>query len=109
MPNCVFSHLPIDRIFGITVYGENGVYLFFVISGFIISTTFLKYPLRSTKPTLELWAKGLRTNKSYIIKFWKKRFLRLFPTILLLFNITGIAVIGPAGTIVQKPTVMRMM
>lgn len=63
----MYSTLPnsihIDLLKKITLFGEHGVSLFFVLSGFVISRILIN-------------TKG---NESYFSSFYKKRLLRIFP------------------------------
>lgn len=64
-----YSYLPLD----VFHYGFKGVSFFFIISGFVISYT------------LE--------NTQYFIEFWKKRFIRLFPSMLVASTVTYLFII----------------
>ncbi len=84
-----FSHCPIYNLMGSDALffsvGCNGVYIFFVISGFIISKTFGNQLQKIDNYNIEAWIKGVQDNLPYIYSFWRKRFLRLFPALFLLF------------------------
>jgi peptidoglycan/LPS O-acetylase OafA/YrhL len=84
-----FSHLPIYRVFGTESWhfcsGLAGVYLFFVISGFIITKTFGNQLIKINNFNLDQWYDTFIQNREQIFLFWYRRFLRLFPALCLLF------------------------
>ncbi len=91
------GHFPMHRILGLTsnfVYAPTGVYLFFVISGFIISKTFQSTPIvRANSFTWNAWYTAFLENRNHIYSFWYRRFWRLFPALCLLFCCVFILVI----------------
>ncbi len=90
-----FHHLPICRILGIDLLpnGYCGVYLFYVISGFIISVGYDYQIIYSNNLTLENLLNSFEQNKPKIYQFWYRRFIRLFPTLLFLAIVSLILLI----------------
>lgn len=92
-----FSHLPIYKLIGATnlLYpmGCSGVYVFFVISGFIISKSFENQLEKSDCRTFEEWGKTIAKNRNLIYLFWQRRFARLFPALFFLFCCLGIVMV----------------
>lgn len=95
-----FCHLSINQIFKPLVFfsGANGVCLFFVISGFIISKLFGDTLIKSDISNLKNWYKAIYLNKEDIYKFWWRRFYRLFPAFCLMVCCAFIATIEFALT-----------
>jgi peptidoglycan/LPS O-acetylase OafA/YrhL len=89
----VFSHLPIYRILGseaLIFNGAIGVFLFFVIIGFIIAKTFGDQLIKIDNFNFTEWRNAFIHNYAKILVFWYRRFLRLFPALCLLFCCVGI-------------------
>lgn len=90
-----FCHLPIYEIYKPLSFfsGANGVILFFVISGFIISKTFGDELIHREVKSLSDWASLININQDLIYGFWHRRYLRIAPAYLLLIFCTFIATI----------------
>lgn len=90
-----FCHLPIYEIYKPLSFfsGANGVILFFVISGFIITKTFGTGLQHREVLSLSDWQKAIQLNQELIYKFWYRRYLRIAPAYLLLIFCTFIATI----------------
>lgn len=82
-----FSHiyLPIMNTPYWDIAGRNGVYVFFVISGFIISKSFRHRVKKIDSFNLDEWFAAFKENQQEIYLFWLRRFRRLFPGLLCLF------------------------
>jgi peptidoglycan/LPS O-acetylase OafA/YrhL len=76
-----FSHFPLPFMCGATwdVAGCNGVYVFFVISGFIISKSFGAQLEKIDSFSIQEWSLIVKKNMHHISLFWYRRFIRLFP------------------------------
>lgn len=87
-------HLPIYRLFNCSMHffsAINGVRLFFVISGFVITFSIKLHNKYSTKGNIfENIKEGFSANKESIYHFWHRRYIRLFPCLALLFLSTFI-------------------
>jgi peptidoglycan/LPS O-acetylase OafA/YrhL len=90
-----FCHLPIYEIYKPLSFfsGANGVILFFVISGFIISKTFGDKLIHRDVKSFSDWTSLINLNQELIYKFWHRRYLRIAPAYLLLILCTFIATI----------------
>lgn len=82
-----FSHFPIPFMNGPIwdIAGCNGVYVFFVISGFIISKSFGDQLEKIDSFSPHEWLLVIKKNIHYIFLFWHRRFIRLFPALFFLF------------------------
>lgn len=76
-----FSHLWLPFMEGPhwDIAGRNGVYVFFVISGFIITKSFSNKVVQADSFCFDDWSKAVRSNVQQVYQFWHRRFLRLFP------------------------------
>lgn len=90
-----FCHLPIYEIYKPLSFfsGANGVVLFFVISGFIISKTFGDALKHREVHSLSDWRNAIQINQELIYRFWYRRYLRIAPAYLLVIFCTFIATI----------------
>ncbi|MGX6960328.1 MAG: acyltransferase family protein [Rickettsia endosymbiont of Pentastiridius leporinus] len=81
------SHLPVHVIFGCEsssiVDAANGVYLFFVISGFIITESFDKNFKKINNFSLKEFLLTVKENRERIYNFWYNRCIRLGPALCL--------------------------
>lgn len=82
-----FSHFPIPFMSGPIwdIAGCNGVYVFFVISGFIISKSFGDQLEKIDNFSVQEWFLIIKKNMHHIYLFWHRRFIRLFPALFCLF------------------------
>lgn len=91
------SHLPIYKLMGASDFlytvGCAGVYVFFVISGFIIYKTFGYQIEKKDCHSFDDWTQAIKQNLTYIYSFWHRRFLRLFPALFFLFFCLGIVTV----------------
>lgn len=82
---------PVKFIYNIVPYrlltGESGVFLFFAISGFVVTLS-----LRDKIAQLEgnCFLERLNSAKSLIVSFYKRRFFRIVPVMMLGILLTGL-------------------
>lgn len=76
----VLVHVPFKQLLPIYLYSSfTGVDLFFVISGFVVSGSFMRSLPVLAEPT---WHDRLRSNKNRIVAFYLRRVFRILPSAL---------------------------